>query len=134
MWTSDIQSTVFTRIKAVGNKKLKSKYPNIYFTTSSKALSTPKFPTVYVKRMQSAERGQDLYGTSVNAVLSTFQIEVTTNTNDTEAQEVADVVYEAMKSMRFQVLGDPIADNDNNSGTYRNVARYQRIIGYNDIL
>lgn len=132
MWTSDIQSSVFTRIKAEGNKRLKSKYPNIYFTTSSKALSGPKFPAVYVKRMQGAERGQDLDGTSVNAVLSTFQIEVTTNTNDTEAQEVADVILEVMKSMRYQVLGEPFPDNDND--TYRNVARYQRIVGYNDIL
>ena len=132
MWTSDIQSTVFTRIKAVGNKKLKSKYPNIYFTTSSKALATPKFPTVYVRRMQSAERGQDLDGTSVNAVLSTFQIEVTTNTNDTEAQEVADVVYKIMKSMRYQLIEEPISDNDEN--TYRNVARYRRMVGYNDVL
>lgn len=133
MWTSDITSIVFTRIKAIGNKKLKTKYPNINFTTSSESSTTPKFPTVYVKRLQGAERGQDLEGTSVNATICSFQIEVTTNTNDTEAQEVADVVCSVMKAMRFQILGEPFADNTQN-GVSRNVARYQRIIGYGDIL
>lgn len=133
MWTSDITSIVFTRIKAIGNKKLKTKYPNINFTTSSESSTTPKFPTVYVKRLQGAERGQDLEGASVNATICSFQIEVTTNTNDTEAQEVADVVCSVMKDMRFQILGEPFADNTQ-KGVSRNVARYQRIIGYGDIL
>ena len=133
MWTSDIASSVFTRVKAEATKRLKTKYPDIYFTTLSRVATTPKFPTVYVKRMQGAERGQTLEGTTLNAILSTFQIEVTTNTNDTEAQEVADIVCEIMKSMRYQMLGEPFPDNTA-SDTYRNVARYQRIIGYNDIL
>ena len=133
MWTSDITSIVFTRIKAIGNKKLKTKYPNINFTTSNESSKEPDFPTVYIKRLQGAERGQDLEGTSVNAILCSFQVEVTTNTNDTEAQEVADVVCSIMKSMRFQILGEPFADNTQ-KGVSRNVARYQRIIGYGDIL
>lgn len=132
MWTSDIQSSVFTRIKAEGTKKLKTKYPNINFTTSSKKSSNPKFPSVYVKRMQGKEEGQTLDGKDVNAVTSTFQIEVTDNTSDTVAQDVADVIYGIMKTMRYSVLGDPISDND--ADTYRNVSRYQRIVGFNDIL
>ena len=132
MWTTNIQNTVLTRIKAEGNKQLKSKYPDIRFTPSSKTQTNPKFPTVYVKRMQGAERGQTLDGQSVNAILSSFQIEVADNVSDDRAQEVADVVYEIMKSMRFQVLGEPIADNTDSE--YRNIARYQRLIGANDII
>ena len=133
MWTSDITSIVFTRIKAICNKKLKSKYPNLNFTTSSKNPSIPKFPTIYVKRLQGAERGQDLDGTTVNAILCSFQIEVTTNIGDSESQEIADIVCSIMKSMRFQILGEPFADNTQD-GIFRNVARYQRLIGYGDIL
>lgn len=132
MWTSDIANSVFTRVKTEGTKQLQTKYPSIYFTTKSKVATTPKFPTVYIKRLQGAERGQDLNGTSVNAILSTFQVEVTTNTNDTDAQEVADVVCGIMKSMRYQMLGEPFSDNVGD--TYRNVARYQRIVGYSDTL
>lgn len=132
MWTSEIPSIVVTRIKTECLKQLKSKYPNIQFTTSSKKATEPKFPTVYVKKMQGSERGQTLDGTSVNATLSTLQIEVTDNVSDTRAQEVADVVYEIMKSMRYEAVGEPFPDNDNS--TYRNVARYRRVVGYNDTL
>ena len=133
MWTSDITSIVFTRIKAIGMKRLKTKYPNIDFTTKSSSDTPAQFPTVYIKCLPGAERGQDLEGTSVNATLCSFQVEVTDNASDTRAQEVADVIYSIMKSMRFQALGEPFADNTQ-TGVYRNVARYQRIIGYNDIL
>ena len=133
MWFSDITSIVFTRVKAIVNKKLKTKYPDINFTTSSVASTDPKFPTVYVKRMQGAERGQDLDGTQVNAMLVTFQVEVTDNVSDTRTQEVADSVCEVFKSMRFQILGEPFPDNTQR-GVFRNVARYQRVISYDDVL
>ena len=133
MWFSNITSVVFTRVKAIVNKKRKTKYPDINFTTSSVASTDPKFPTVYIKRMQGAERGQDLDGTSVNAMLVTFQVEVTDNVSDTRAQEVADSVCEVFKSMRFQILGEPFPDNTQR-GVFRNVARYQRLVGYGDTL
>ena len=133
MWFSDITSIVFTRVKSIVNKKLKTKYPDINFTTSSVASTDPKFPTVYIKRMQGAERGKDLEGTSVNAMLVTFQVEVTDNASDTRAQEVADSVCEVFKSMRFQILGEPFPDNTQR-GVFRNVARYQRLVGYGDTL
>lgn len=132
MWFSRITTTVFTRIKSIVNKKLKSTYPDINFTTSDKSSTDPKFPTVYIKRMQGMERGQDLDGTSVNAMLVTFQVEVTDNISDTRALEVADTCCAVMKSMRFQLVGEPVPDNSN--GKFRNIARYQRIIGYNDTL
>lgn len=133
MWTSDIGTTVFTRIKNKATSRLQETYPSITFTTSSSSSSEPKFPTVYIKRMQGAESGKDLEGTNVNAIVSTFQIEVTTNTGDTDAQKVADVVCEIMKSMRYEILGEPFADNTTNDIS-RNVARYQRVVGYGDVL
>ena len=132
MWFSRITTTVFTRIKAIVNKKLASTYPDINFTTSDKTMTDPKFPTVYLKRMQGAERGQDLEGSSVNAMLVTFQVEVTDNISDTRALEVADECCAVMKSMGFQLVGEPIPDNAN--GKFRNIARYQRIVGHNDTL
>lgn len=132
MWFSRITTTVFTRIKSIVNKKLKSTYPDINFTTSDKSSTDPKFPTVYVKRMPGMEKGQDLDGSTVNAMLVTFQLEVTDNISDTRALEVADECCAVMKSMRFQLVGEPVPDNSN--GKFRNIARYQRIVGYNDTL
>lgn len=135
MWTSDITSVVYTRVQAIVRKKLKTKYPDINFTTSSVSSTDPKFPTVYIKRLQGSERGQDLEGIDVNAILCSFQVEVSSNGSDTVAQEVADEVCKVFKSMRFQILGEPYPDNTNaQKGVFRNIARYQRIIGYGDIL
>lgn len=133
MWFSRITNVVLTRVKAIVGKKLNTKYPGLDFTTSDTSPKDPTFPTVYIKRLPGAERGQDLDGTSVNAMLVTFQVEVTDNASDTRAQEVADSVCEVMKSMRFHMLGEPVPDNTQ-KGIYRNVARYQRVIGYGDTL
>lgn len=132
MWFSRITTTVFTRIKNSVSKKLKSTYPDLNFTTSDKSSTEPKFPTVYIKRMPGMEKGQDLDGSTVNAMLVTFQLEVTDNISDTRALEVADECCAVMKSMRFQLVGEPVPDNSN--GKFRNIARYQRIVGYNDTL
>lgn len=132
MWTSDIASIVFTKIKLEATSKLLSKYPYINFTTSDQVRTDPAFPNVYVKRLQGAERGRTLDGESVNAILSSFQIEVTDNESERRAQEVADVVYSIMKKMRYECIGEPFPDNI--EGVYRNVARYRRVVGYNDIL
>lgn len=132
MWTSDIESIVFTRIKVEATEKLKNKYPSINFTTSSKVRTNPTFPNVYVKELQGSETGQTLDGESVNAVISSFQIEVADNVNDKRAKEVAYVVYSIMKKMRYECIGEPFADNIDE--THRNVARYRRIVGYNDTL
>lgn len=132
MWTSDIASIVFTRIKVEATEKLKNIYPSINFTTSDQVRTDPTFPNVYVKRLQGSERGQTLDGESVNAILSSYQIEVADNVSDRRAQEVADIVYSIMKKMRFECIGEPFPDNI--EGVHRNVARYRRIIGYNDTL
>lgn len=132
MWTSDIASIVFTRIKVEATEKLKSKYPDINFTRSNKVRTEPTFPNVYVKELQGAERGHTLDGESVNAILSSFQIEVADNVSDNRAREVADVVFLIMKKMKYEAIGLPFQDNID--GVHRNVARYRRIIGYNDTL
>lgn len=132
MWTSDIQSMVFTRVKARGNNALKSKYPNIYFTNSDRVQTEPKFPTVYVHEVGSVEQGMDLKNTEINAVLSTFQIDVTDNVSQDRAREVMNNVVATMKSMSFSIVSMPQFENTSN--TYRQTARFRRMIGKGDLL
>lgn len=133
MWTSDIPSIVFTRIKTIVTERLKTKYPDLFFSTAQSLPKEPQFPTVLVKRMQGREEGQTLEGTEINAILSTFQIEVFDNVSERHAQEVADVVCEIMKSMRYEMIGEPFPDNSDDE-VFRNIARYRRIVGGNDVL
>lgn len=132
MWTNEISSIVFTRIKTEASKRLKSKYPDIYFTNSDRAQTDPKFPTVYIHEIGSAEQGEDLQGTEINAVMTTFQIDVTDNQSQNRTNEVMSYVVEMMKSMRFSVIAMP--EFQNTESTYRSTARFRRLIGNGDIL
>lgn len=128
----DIETIVHSRIKAILTSKLKTKYPNISFTTSDKVKDKPKFPNVYTHMLGSQEEGGDLEGSSINGVLASFQIEVTDNESQTRAKAVMDEVVGVMKSMRFSVVAMPEFQNTDTS--YRSVSRFRRIIGNLDML
>lgn len=132
LWTTIIKSKVFTNVQKKGRERLLKSYPNITFTTSDRVSSAPRFPTVFVKKMQGAAKGQTTEMKSVEATISTFQIEVTTNTNQDDAEKVADVVEDIMVSLGYDPIGEPFPDNTQD--VYRNISRYQRVIGEDDIL
>lgn len=131
MWTSKISPIVFTEVKTKGNKALQTDYPDIRFTTSNRAPTTAKFPTVYIHELPGVEQGSTLEGTSINAVLSSFQIDVTDNVSQNRVNEVMSEVVSIMKSMRFQVISMP--EFQNTDDVYRATARFRRMIGAGDI-
>lgn len=127
-WTFDIQTTIYSRVKAICEAKLKRNYPDITVTMDSHIPTTPKFPNVYIHFLAPVEIGNDLNGQDVNAMYLTAQIEVTV----TDAQgmivanEVSKVVAECMKEMRFSATLPEFVDTDSE---YRTVSRYARTIG-----
>lgn len=130
-WAYDIGTVVFSIVKTKASAVLRKKYPDIYFTSNSKTLSEATFPTIYVHRMAALERGQDLEGTSINATLETFQVDVYTDTSQSDSGTVMSVVADIFKEMRFDITAMP---EFNEGETYRSTARFQRIVGANDIL
>lgn len=128
----DIESIVFSRIKEKATSKLKTKYPDISFTTSDKVSDNPKFPNVYVHMMDSQEIGQDLEGNIINGVLATVQVEVTDNENQSRAKDVTNAVAKIVKEMRFEIIAMPEMKNTDN--TYRCIMRFRRTIGSLDVL
>lgn len=128
----DVESVVFSKIKAILTSKLKTKYPELSFTTSDKVLKNPKFPNVYIHLVGTSEIGADLDNASINGILATFQIETTDNQNQNRTKEVMDEVVNVMKGMRFSVIAMP--EFSNTDSTYRSVARFRRAIGNSDIL
>jgi len=128
----DIESRVFSRIKNKCPQSLKDKYPNIYFTTSDRVQTNPKFPTVYVHEMNPVEEAQDLENQTINAVISSFQIEVTDNSSMSNATEVMNFVVETMKTMRYGVVSMP--EFSNTTSVFRKIARFRRVIGSGDVL
>ena len=96
-------------------------------TVSSWALTSRS----YIHRMAAAERGADLEGLSINATLETFQVDVFTNTSQSDVGRIMSVVADVFKEMRFKVIALP---EFNEGDTYRSTARFQRVIGANDSL
>lgn len=103
------------------------------FTTVEKNLDKdPVFPTIYIHEMPGLERGADLEGTSVNAVQETIQVDVITNTKQSDAKGIMAILADAFKQMRFQITAMP--EFKMTVRKFRSVARFRRIIGANDRL
>lgn len=128
----DIESIVFSRIKAKATSKLKTKYPDISFTTSDKVSSNPEFPNVYIHMMGSKEIGNDLENITINGVLATFQIETTDNQSQNKAKDVMNTIVGIVKEMRFEIIAMP--EMKNKDSAYRCVMRCRRTIGSLDKL
>ena len=129
-WVMDLESTVYTIIKNNFPDRLKTKYPNIYFTNVSKINTEPQFPTVYVHMLPAVEQGADLVAKTINAVLATVQVDVTTNVSASEAREVMSTVLDELKDLGFTVtaLPETFVEED----IYRQTMQARRMIGSGD--
>ena len=137
VWTFDIPSIVFSRIMSDFSEELKTKYDfkkitvneNTTwrnFSTSQVSETAPIFPYITVIELPGAERGQDLEGTSINAALFTFQVDVFDNTSETRTKKCMEEVVRIMKTMRFQI--PTMASFDSKPQEYRMTARFSRVI------
>ena len=133
-WTDRISSVVFTRIKNEFSSSLKTKYKmtSSNFSTVGSSDTPAVFPFVYIQLLPSAEQGQDIEGSTINAGLFTFQIEVTDNQTQTRAKDVMSEVKRIMKSMRFTVQCTQTLEDTKD--THRAIMRCNRRIGSSDIL
>ena len=129
---NDIQSRVYSRLVNKCPSSLKTKYPDLTFTTSDRVPQNPKFPNVYVHERGSMELARDLQGTTINAIRASFQIEVTDNSNMTNATEIMNYVVGEMKVMRFEIVTMP--EFENTPSVYRKVAVFRRVLGDGDTL
>lgn len=131
MWIMDIPLKVLTRLRVEGMKSLSKYYPNLNITDDDKQLEKPSFPTVFVQDIGAPEQGQDIEGKSVNAVLSTIQIDVVDNEKRSNVREVMSEMILIMKSMGYSITTTANFERTTDN-TYRMVARFRRMIGYND--
>lgn len=133
MWTKDVFTSVYSRITANGKIRLKSKYPKITFTNSTPKSKITSFPTVIISELDSSDTAQTLEGDTVNATYSNIQIEVITNSSQQDADNVADVCYDLISAMRYGATLRPLPSSTQDN-EYRNVARYRRLVGKDDII
>lgn len=131
-WASDIEDTIFTILQVKLNTALLTEYPGLLVTQSDKYESMAQFPSVYFHQIGNVEKGMDLSQESINAVMFTIQVDITTNTSQTDAKKVANETLKVLKDLGFIITTLPIFDNTDS--TYRMYLRARRIYGQNDII
>ena len=125
----EIESIVRTQLKVRVPKLTDNKYPNMSFT-SEVSDKVPNFPNVYIHEVGQSELGNTISNDTVHAVRSTLQIDVSTNTNKSDARIVTNACILALKRLRYSVFMLPIYQKDNN--IHRFVFRARRVIGSGD--
>lgn len=106
-------------------------YPDLKCTTVSQN-TVVNFPTLYLHELQPVEAGNDLDNTTVNAVLSTIEIQVWSNESEKHCKDILTAAIVEMKRLRFNVTMFPNVTTDNKIAW--GVARFRRMIGAGDSL
>lgn len=133
MWTDNIQTQVFSRIKYDKKiQELQKDYPDFTLTTSAISSTNPKFPTLLLQPLENSEAGQDLNNTTINIINAGFQIDVIDNQKTkTRVNEIMSEVKRIMKNMRFNLRDAPPMDTQDEK---RSVLRATRPIGSGESL
>lgn len=132
IWTSNLESQIFSIVKYKSQAEIKEKYPNAFFTTSDEIITTPKFPTIYIHELNGSETGQTTEGTEIDAVDYSMQIEVSMNTKKSDVKAIMDILLEQFKSLSFSVVSIPPITSA--SGVFRGICRVRRTIGGEDMI
>ena len=130
-WFSEIESRVFTQISYMLTERDDAPYPDLKCTTVSQN-TVVNFPTLYLHELQPVEAGNDLDNTTVNAVLSTIEIQVWSNESEKHCKDILTAAIVEMKRLRFNVTMFPNVTTDNKIAW--GVARFRRMIGAGDSL
>ena len=128
-WFSKIESWLFTTIKKRMRQNVE--FRDVYFTTANEKVEKAKFPVLYFHELEQLEQGRDLDNTTVNAVLSTIEIQVFSKTAAENKSIMTDAVLQ-MKRLRYNVTAMPIYTSAEDKTIFLSVARFQRVIGGGD--
>lgn len=133
-WVLDLEPTIVALVKTRANKKIKTKYPDINWTTDDSVVKEPTFPNVYIFT-SSIEFGKDMYGQDINAVSFLAQVRITVSKEQgmKGARFIAGHVMSEFKNLGFIIDEIPRFEG-NTPDTKQLLFRANRIIGQADIL
>lgn len=134
-WVSELDQKIFTLIKSKSIGSLSSTYPNVFYTTSNEAQTTPKFPTIYISNISNIETDSDLENDEINATNITYEIQIkvdSANYTSDDCYDVLSVILDAYKSMRFSLVST--SSPTCLDGVWTLYTRVRRSIGSDDNL
>lgn len=132
-WVYSIESKIYTIVKTRLENALKSTYPKLLVTQQQKMNDEPSFPTVYLQMLDSPEVGSDLENTTINAMLTTFEVHTTVSKEQglSGLRKIQAAVTDNFKKLRFNVVtrGEFTRETNDN---YISISRFRRVIGGNE--
>lgn len=133
-WVLDLEPTIVALVKTRANKLIKTKYPNVNWTTDDTVIKEPVFPNIYILT-SSTEIGKDMIGQDINGVSFTVQVRITVSKEQgmSGARFIAGKVMNEFKNLGFALDEIPRFEG-NTPDTKQLLFRAYRIIGQADIL
>ena len=138
LWVFDNETRIISNLNSFAIPVLEQNFEKMKFqkgttiTNLKSRLTGTIFPTIYVHEMSGTEKGQTIDGQTINAVTSTYQVDVIVNTQQSDAKKILAIVASVFKRMRFEVISMPEFDSEEK--IYRSTARFSRLIAANDRL
>lgn len=129
-WYEKLESTIYTLVSYRTKRDLEGQTSKtIKFTSTGQSDANPYFPTCYLHELQPIEFGQDITGSSVNAVIETMECIVYARDKN-ECKLILNEVTYQMKQLKFLINAMPIQSTKDN--VHQGVARYRRLVGASD--
>lgn len=129
-WVFNIESKIYTVVKTRLTNALKDVYPKLLITQQQRLNDDTQLPVIYIKMLDSPEIGADLDGSTVNAMLVTFETHITVSKDSglSGLRKISASVLENFKKLRFQMATRGEITRET-SDTYTTISRYNRVIG-----
>lgn len=131
-WYSKIEGQVFSQIEYMLKYRAEAPFPTLNCTSVNENIVPTQLPTLFCHELQPVEVGQDLDNISVNAVMSTIEIQVWTDKGQTECKSILVEAITEMKRLRYNIIMFPTVTTNN--GISWGALRARRVIGAGDKL
>lgn len=129
-WYENLESTIYTLVSFRTKRDLEGMTSKpIKFTSIGENNASPYFPTCYLHELQPAEYGQDIEGSSINALMETMEC-IVYSRDKQECKLIVNEVVHQMKQLHFSVTAMPIMSTADN--IHSGIARFRRIVGASD--
>lgn len=129
-WYENLESTIYTLVSFRTKRDLEGMTSKpIKFTSIGENNASPYFPTCYLHELQPAEYGQDIEGSSINALMETMEC-IVYSRDKQECKLIVNEVVHQMKQLHFSVSAMPIMSTADN--IHSGIARFRRIVGASD--
>lgn len=131
MWAMDFETTIFTMFSFFLRKHFSEKYTDMNITQDEEQDGNPIFPTILLRQMPMSETGKDIEGTSINAIRTTMQVNITYKGKKQNLKELTSYSVLFFKKYGFEISNVFYSvSNDIRASTFR----AKRIVGASDIL